>query len=189
METLDYDYTVHQRPNADDEKLYVQFFMDAVEDHDASKVEGRPIFKDAEMIRIIIPGSKDNIVVRPIRERDRQRFAQRYAMWKQRTGDGEVITGTPLEQWPLLSRAQCEEFKHFNIRTVEQLAGVPDSTAQKFMGFDQIKRKAADFVSSAKAAAPLAALRDELDAARVQIEAQGQEIARLLDLAGSKKGK
>jgi hypothetical protein len=184
MQTIDYDYTIHQRPGAGDENLLVKFYFDAVKDDMATAKEGRPIFKEMEMVDIRIPGSRDNIVVRPVREKDKQRFPRHYAAFKQRMESSEKLVGTPLDQWPLLTKSQVEELKFFNIRTVEHLAGAPDSTGQKFMGFNSMKQKAADFIKAASAAAPLAQMREELDALKVQNE---QLIEELRQMKVSKK--
>jgi hypothetical protein len=179
MQTIDYDYTIHQRPGAGDENLLVKFYFDAVKDDVETAKEGRPIFKEVEMIDIRIPGSKDNIVVRPVRPRDLERFPRHYAAFKQRTEGGEKLIGTPLEQWPLLTKAQVEELKFFNIRTVEQLGGAPDSTGQKFMGFNGMKQKAQDYVAASKDSAALSQMRDKLESAQSMIDQQAQDLKDL----------
>ncbi len=63
-------------PNAADDALLVKFYIDSVEDRQASKKEGRPVFKDMEMIDIRVPGSRNN-VVRVAREADKQRNVSR----------------------------------------------------------------------------------------------------------------
>ncbi|KPK73368.1 MAG: hypothetical protein AMJ84_02370 [Acidithiobacillales bacterium SM23_46] len=158
--------------------MLVKFFVDAVKDDVATAKEGRPIFKEVEMIDIRIPGSKDNIVVRPVRPKDIDRFPRHYAAFKQRT-QGESVVGTPLEQWPLLTKAQVEELKFFNIRTVEQLAGAPDSTGQKFMGFNGLKQKATDFIAAAQGSAPFIALREENESMKLTIQQMQDEMKDL----------
>lgn len=181
MQTLDYDYTVHHRQNAGDDALLVRFFIDAAKDDVASKEAGRPIYKDVEWIDIRIPGSKDNVVVRPARPGDRERFPRHYAAFKQRIGNAEKVVGTPLAMWPILTKAQVEELKFFNIHTVEQLVGCPDSTSMNFMGIQVLKQKARDYLAAAQSAAPLAALREEVDALKAQNTELIAELKKLRD--------
>jgi len=161
MQQLDYDHTMHERHGAGDEALLVKFFIKPAEDQKASKEAGRPIFHDIEWIDIRIPGNKDNVVCRPLRQRDIERFPRHYAAFKQRIEKGaEAVVGTPLELFPFVTAARVEELKFFNIRTVEQLAATPDSTAGKFMGFHDLKKKAQDFMRASELSAPAAKIAE-----------------------------
>lgn len=160
MSEADFDVTEHafQETGGNarfvgDQRLYVRFFQHPRRNEVKSQEAGRPIFEDAEYIEIRIPGDKDNIVVRPVRPLDRSRFRERYLKFRQ--GIEDVVEGMPLEMWPVVTRAQAEELKFFNIRTVEQLAEVSDGLAQKFIGIHELKRKAKTYVEAAAGNAPL----------------------------------
>ena len=172
MQSLDYDHAIHQSPNAGDDNLLVKFFVEALEDTVASKREGRPIYKDVEWIDIRIPGNRDNVVVRPVRPQDKQRFPRHYAAFQQRmAGKEEKIVGTPLSAWPYpgLTPSRVKELDFFNIRTVEQLASTNDSTGAKLQGFQAMKQAAAAYLAAAEKTAPLEALQKQLDEAKAQI--------------------
>jgi len=190
MEQLDYDYTVHAREFAGDENLLVKFFVSAVLDEKETALQGRKIFKDAEFIDIRIPGNKDNVVIRPLRQMDLQRFPKHYAAFKARVS-GDVVIGTPLEAWPtpLLTPARIAELRSLNIRTVEQIVAAADSITQSLMGFQSLKQAAQLFVEASKSAAPLADLTTKLTDALLKIEEQGREIARLTALSAETKRK
>lgn len=163
LEVLDYDYTVHTT-NKGDEALLVRFYMDLLQDMEASKKEGRPIYKEVEWIDIRIPGNKDNIVIRPVRPGDKTRFPRHYQLFQNRmAGAKEELVGTPLSLWPQVTVAQIKEFEYFNIRTVEQLAAIPDSAASKFPGINQLKQKAEEYLAMAAKKAPLAKMRNEIE--------------------------
>lgn len=186
MDSLDYDHKIHITPNAGDENLLVRFFIDAVEDQKASALAGRKIFKDVEWIDIRIPGNRNEIVIRPVRpigpQNDIDRFPRHYAAFKARIGkDAEQVIGTPLSAWPWagMTRSRVEELKFLNIRTVEQLAGIPDSMGGKLMGFQAMKQAAAAYLESTKASAPIARLQAQLEAALLKIEEQGNTIAKM----------
>jgi hypothetical protein len=131
-----------------DETLLVRFYKHPRRDIARSEAEGRPIFAEVDYIEIMQPGNKDSIIRRPASPRDKQRFAEHYRKYQARE-DQEAVEGTPLEEWPAISRAQVEELKFLNIRTVEQLAGLSDSNAQNVMGIQGLKAKANKFLETA----------------------------------------
>ena len=98
------------------------------------------------------PGNKDSIVIRPATSMDKQRFAEHYRKFEARE-DQEALEGTLLDEWPGISRSQCEELKYLNIRTVEQLAAVSDSNAQGVMGISFLKQKAEKYLEESKSGA------------------------------------
>lgn len=162
---------------AGDEKLYVRFYLYPTHDPDESAEEGRPIFKDVEWVHIQIPGDRNNIVQRPAHDLDKQRFAKRYDEFKRNAQ--EATSGTMLEHWPRISRAQVEELKYFGCRTVEQLAGMSDTQAQKFPGINILRQWARDFLEQAKATAGESLLRKELDTRDSEIAALKKAVADL----------
>lgn len=149
---LEADYaTTEQAHNtqAGDDQLLVRFFIKPRQDMAASEDEGRPVYKDTEYVSIIQPGNKDSIIERPASQRDKKRFPRHYSAFKQRTDDnGELIEGTPLEEWPGITRSQVEELRYFKIRTVDQLVNIADSAAQNIMGVNVLKERARKFLQS-----------------------------------------
>lgn len=135
-------------PNAGDERLLVKFFVEAVQDKAATLEAGRPIFKDRELISIMVPGSRDG-VIKPASDALKQRFPAHYAAFKQRQ-DQEVLEGMPLEEWPGITRSQMEEARFMNIRTVEALANTPDSSLLDKRGFMPLKEKAVKYLEVSK---------------------------------------
>jgi hypothetical protein len=162
-----------------DNKLHVQFYMKPAIDQVASAAANRPIYKDTEFVRIMLPGDKQNIIDRQVGvvEDERRRFAQHYAKFK--TGQAEQIVGTPLTLVPFLTPAQAEEYKFFNIRTVEQLAAAPDSIGGKFMGFNQHKQKAQAFLDASTGAEAVKELRDKTEAQARMIEQMTKQLQEL----------
>jgi hypothetical protein len=158
-----------------DDKLGVRFFMHPVENEAKSAAEGRPIFVEEEYVKITTPGDRTNVQIRPVEDTDRKRFASRYKAFLD--GATETIVGTPLSAWPVVTRAQVEEMKFFNIQTVEQLAGLPDSQAAKYVGIQSLKQRAKDFLEASKGAAPLTALRAEME----QKDAETAALRQALD--------
>ena len=132
-----------------DEYLKVEFSVQAKQNRTKSAEAGRPIFEDTLYIKIFQPGNKDSIIHRAATALDKKRFAEILKAYEARSTD-EYIEGTLLESWPAITRAQCEELRYMNIRTVEQLANVSDSNAQGFMGFQTLKQKAKKFLETSE---------------------------------------
>ena len=123
-----------------DENLLVKFFTKQRQDQAASKAEGRPIFKDVEYIDIKVPGNRSGGACRPATFKDKQRFPRHYAAYEQRKE--MPVEGTPLAEWPIMSRSQVEELSYHNVKTVEQLVAMSDTLASQFMGMNTLKSKA-----------------------------------------------
>ena len=148
-----------------DDKLFVVFSMKAVKNGGKSDLEGRPIYDDIPHIRIHVPGDKNSIVEAPVTEEDKVRFASRWEKFQKNMTQSPE--GTPLEMWPQLSISQVYEFKALGVMTVEQLAGMSDAHAAKFMGGNELCRRAETFLKVAKDTAEaqrLATLNAELEA-------------------------
>jgi hypothetical protein len=131
-----------------DESLLVRFYTHPRKNLTKSEEENRPIFEDTTYIEIMQPGNKDSIIQRPATARDKQRFAQHFQRFEARVSDDQV-EGTLLSEWPQVTRAQVEELRFLNIRTVEQLAVVSDSNAQNIMGIQMLKSKAQKYLEHA----------------------------------------
>jgi len=129
-----------------DSKLYVQFYSRPILQPTESDKAGRPIYADMDCIRILVPGDKLSQIDRMASDDDKKRFAEHYAKYK--AGRGQEVVGTRLEAVPWMTRSKVEEYRYFNILTVEQLAGASDEVGQKFPGFHGDREKAKKFLDS-----------------------------------------
>lgn len=165
METLDYDYSVHQT-DADDKKLSVLFYSSFIKNDGKSEAEGRPIMDDVPFVRIMTPGDRMNIIDRPVRPTDKLRFAMQWNRFK--ALEEQIGDGTPLAQWPIISRGQAEELKYFGFMTVEQVAEANDGI--NYMGLQDLKKKAKSFIELAKGGAPIERLTREAEEAKTNLK-------------------
>jgi hypothetical protein len=170
-----------------DEKLFVQFFRKPVMQPGESNLAGRAIYKEMDYIRIIVPGDKLSIVEKPVDNISERRFADKYAKWK--AGAGNVVEGTPISSLPKMTPAKVEEYKFFNIHTVEQLASANDNLGQKFFGFQEDKRGAIAFLEIAKGNAPIEKMNEELKERDAKIEEMQAQIEALTKMMNRKGGK
>lgn len=164
--------------------LYVEFFAHSRQDSQKSLAEGRPIFKDVDYVRIMVPGDKSSIIERPVRlghapQHDNIRFAPQYRAYKERRE--QVLEGTPLSEWPLITKSHVNELAHYKIKTVEQLASVPDSVAQNFRGITRLRQQAAAYMESAKGAAPVAQMQAQLDEMKQKNEFLQKQLTEVLE--------
>lgn len=173
--TIEQMDVIHQKQVDADKTLYVQFNFEPHLNQAKTALEGRPIYEEREYIMIMVPGDKDSIVHRPLDDMTRNRFSERYLKWKNKVGS-ETSEGTPLKMVAWLNSAQVRELEYFNCYTLEQLASMSDTNAQKFMGMLALRQRARDFVAAAKEAAPLAAMRAEVEAKDAQLAAALQAI-------------
>ena len=170
-----------------DKKLFVKFYTLPVHQEGASIEAGRPIFKDEEHISIIAPGSRSEFVGK-VDPGYIARFPQHYARFK--AGQTPLEQGTPLTALPWFSPSQIAEYQALNVRTVEQLVGMSDAVAHRFMGFHGIKERARVWLELSQENAPAVRLQNELEKRDVQIaELQGQMATLVAQLQANKEKK
>ena len=184
MQTADFDHHAFEQnaQSEEDKKLLVKFFMQPRPDKLATVKEGRPIFKDVEYVDIKIPGDRTGGACRPATYQDKIRFSDHYRMFKARI---EVpLEGTPLGEWPLITRSLVEELAFHNVKTVEHLAGMADVNIAKFMGLGTLKAKAVTWLETASEESKVHKLQDELAERDERIAALEAKVDQILS-AGS----
>jgi len=131
-----------------DTGIFPQFSLKSVQHKASSEKEGRPIFRDVEWLDIHIAGDKNTQVSRKVTDFDKQRFSAEYNAFKR--GQEAPVEGTPLQEWALLRPAQVSELLAMRFRSVEDVAGMPDTAVQKIgMGGRELKKKAQAWLDSA----------------------------------------
>jgi hypothetical protein len=186
-------FDLQQNPEVADRRLHVHFYTDEVLDEratngwtetvDGKEVRhqgaGRPIYKSVEMCEIHY-GDKDNIVIDRVKSMHpdpRSRFPQQYARFK--AGDKVQIVGTLLRKWGVIDPAEAKSYEAVNIHTVEQLAGLSDSTCQQYRGSLAHRQMARDWLATAAGHAPTAEARAENQKLREEIQALRDAIAEM----------
>lgn len=178
VDYADFQYNNQQKMDAG---LLVRFFTKPVQDEVQTREQGRPIFCDVEYVDVQVPGDRLGGVCRPASSSDKQRWQGHYEAFKKRTSNDEVLTGTPLAQWPAVTRSQVEELAFFHVKTVEQLANLADSNAHNFMGIHAMRRKAVEWLEISKEQNAAQHLKDELAKRDMEIEELKAAVAGLLD--------
>lgn len=177
MQELEYDHREQSSAEAD-RNLAVRFYTAPLKDDAASTREGRPIFRDVEMIELRVRGDRNQVVQRPVRPNDIPRFRDAYRSFTDGLEARE--SGTPLSEWPIMTASAVKEMAYLGFHTVEQLAGASDTACGKVMGLTGLKNKAKAFLELAKGNAPLEELQSQLEFernAREAAEAQLKDIS------------
>ncbi len=166
--------------------VLVQFYSEPVLNEFKSTEEGRDIYEDREHIRIVVAGSRDEIV-RLATPEDRREFKAQYQQYKENAS--APVEGTPLAELPGISGSQVKELAFFNVKTVEALADLSESSrAHGLMGVRELVGRAQGYLAKAngddaavsKIAAENEALKKRLAAMEAQISAfkGGAEVIR-----------
>jgi cell division protein FtsB len=159
-----------------------RFHMREVQDEVASASAGRPIFRSEEMVQFLIPGSPNQPVFR-VTDEHKERWPKQYAAF--RAGNEMAIDGTPLEQWPVLTRAMVLELKALEIHTVEQCASLADNALQRIgRGGYTIRDRAKAYLDDAERVAGNERLtheNNELKARIADLERQLTEVRPMMD--------
>jgi hypothetical protein len=154
-----------------DSRLAVQFYKKSMKQEDASNEAGRPIFKEFDFVRIMIPGDNLTEIDTYAQESHKQRFPRQWAHYQNQTAGHEDVVGTPLDQWPQVTRSQAEELRGLKFYTVEAIADCSDQQLQRIgmvagMSPHNFRLKAKAFLNLANDSADVAQREAELQALR-----------------------
>lgn len=162
--------------------LGVEFFVKAVEIPRETKKQGRPVFEDREYVRIRFPADNKRELVAPAHEMHyvsharqqmtyAQRFAASYDAFKRDVAD--LTVGTPLTELPVLTEARRAELAAQGVKTVEQLAGLPDPSMRKLgIGARDLVVAAQAYLEKAQDNAEVTALKREIEALKARLGGQ-----------------
>jgi hypothetical protein len=180
MPTPTYDGSVYDTNNVyeEDKRLFVQFFHEAVKNEVRSAAEGRVIYDEVPMVKIITPGSRD-VMVTKASQTYRDRFPKQWEAFI-KAQDQQNISGTRLELVPFLTVGQIAELKAMNVMTLEQLANLSDTVMHRFMGAHKLRQQAKAYLMAAFEAEPITRMQAELDKRDAEIAVLKQQVAALM---------
>ena len=146
-----------------------------------------------------------SIIDRPMYESDKNEFPLQWAHFQNRQSDDQMVSGTPLIEWPILTTAQAEELRGLKFYTVENIANASDSQLQRIgmlagMSPHTFRDKAKLFINKAKDIAEeskreeeLANLREENAKIKAETDAKlaqmQDQMAAILAAVGEKDRK
>jgi hypothetical protein len=167
-----------------DSLLSVTFYSKAVQNAYETEKQGRPIFYDADYVKIFTPGDNLNIIDTVANEDHKKRFPLQWAHYKNSKTDDQFMSGTPLSAWGLLTASQCEELRYLKFFSVESLADASDSQLQSIgmkggMSPFSLRDKARFYLKNTKEAAEKTTLAEELSKRDETIEEMKKQLAEL----------
>lgn len=163
--------------HGEDNNLYVEFSMEAVEQTHESKLQNRPIFKDVPHILILFPGDKTKKIFRPVKDEDKFRFPRHWQAFENQSA--QTIEGTPVTEWSPLSKSEALEYKAMNVHTVEMLSNLSDTQLQNLpLGARARRDQAKAWLAKATDGAALSKISAENSDLRMEIERLKQMFAQ-----------
>jgi len=152
-----------------DARLAVQFYKKSVKQDIASEEAGRPIFKEFDFVKIMIPGDNLTEIDTYAQNSHKQRFPRQWAHYQNQMGSHEDVIGTPIDQWPQVTRSQADELRGLKFHTVESIADCSDQQLQRIgmvagMSPHNFRLKAKAFLNLANDSAEVAHREAEMQA-------------------------
>ena len=160
-----------------DSRLQVRFYRKPVHQEQESMDAGRPIYKEFDFVHICVAGDTLTEIDTFALQQHKTRFPIQWANYMNRVGaNDEEVVGTPVSEWPLVSKSQAEELRAMKFHTVESIATASDLQLQR-MGMAAGMSPYA-FRDKAKAFLNLATTSAETDKREQEINALKEELAK-----------
>ena len=160
-----------------DARLQVRFYKRAVQQEQETMDAGRPIYKEFDFVHICVAGDTLTEIDTYVLNNHKLRFPIQWAQYQNRVGaDDQEVVGTPVSEWPIVSKSQAEELRALKFHTVEAIAGASDAQLQR-MGMAAGMSPYA-FRDKAKAFLNLATNAAETDKRETEINALKEELAK-----------
>jgi len=168
-----------------DSRLQVRFYKRPVQQEHESIEAGRPIFKEFDFVHICVAGDTLTEIDTYALPSHKQRFPIQWANYMNRVGANEPeIVGTPVSEWPIVSKSQAEELRAMKFHTVESIAHASDQQLQRMgmaagMSPYAFRDKAKSFLNLATASAETDKRDQELNSLREELAKKEQETAKM----------
>ena len=168
-----------------DSRLQVRFYKRPVQQEHESQEAGRPIFKEFDFVHICVAGDTLTEIDTYVLPSHKTRFPQQWANYMNRQGANEPdIVGTPVSEWPIVSKSQAEELRALKFHTVEAIAHASDQQLQRMgmaagMSPYAFRDKAKSFLNLATASAETDKRDQELNSLREELAKKELETAKI----------
>lgn len=172
----------------------LRIWRDTAKNNFLSEQHGRAIFDEVVYVEVISPGSRDSTptfecvrVFAPEMNHPAPKYGQKYAEYKSFIEDfakseenDASLSGTPLSQWPEMTRTMVAALKAQNIFTVDALAQLPD-TKLHVVGPDgrTWREKAKAYIENAKNTSYATGLAADLDRTKADLVASEGRVTEL----------
>ena len=168
-----------------DSRLQVRFYKRPVQQEQESLEAGRPIYKEFDFVHICVAGDTLTEIDTYVLPSHKTRFPIQWANYMNRQGANEPeVVGTPVAEWPLVSKSQAEELRAMKFHTVESIAGASDQQLQRMgmaagMSPYAFRDKAKSFLNLATASVETDKRDQELNSLREELAKKELETAKI----------
>jgi hypothetical protein len=190
-DTLDHnDALDYQDYHEDTSHLFIKFYKATIKNEAQSKLAGRPIHEEKEMVQIRIAGDKNTILHSLAHDKSRyvasighlsyaERFPRHYEAFKK--NEVQIGDGTPIEELTSLGAARIADLKAVNIHTIDALAGLSETALRK-LGTDNqsLREMAKKYLEKANGFAVEGRLMAENEAMKDQIALLEDQIRQIV---------
>ena len=181
MIASDADNPQFQGAHNPDSRLAVRFYVRAVENAYETAAQGRPIFTDVDYVEIFVPGDNNTIIDQPVRDDHKKRFPIQWAHFQNQHAKDTREIGTPLAEWPQITKSQGEELRALKFYTVDSVANASDQNIMRLgmiagMSPYAFREKAQQFLKMASGVA----VANEAEHHAKEVEAKNAELAAKL---------
>jgi hypothetical protein len=159
-----------------DNDAFVTFFNKPELVQGKSDQNGHPVYEDMLFVKVEYPGNKLTKFEQPATEDHMQRWPNAYRRFKDQSND--VVIGWRLEEWPVMSRSDVENYKQYRIFTVEQLSAIMDIDLVNVpIGTRSLRDKAIAALQQAQDGSALTRLSAENQSLRVELDMLKQQFS------------
>jgi hypothetical protein len=168
-----------------DSRLQVRFYRKPVHLEQESVEAGRPIYKEFDFVHICVAGDTLTEIDTFAKNEHKTRFPIQWANYMNRQGaNDEEVVGTPVAEWPLVSKSQAEELRAMKFHTVESIATASDLQLQRMgmaagMSPYAFRDKAKAFLNLATSAAETDKREHEINALKEELAKKDLETAKI----------
>jgi len=168
-----------------DSRLQVRFYKRAIKQEQESLDAGRPIYKEFDFVHICVAGDSLTEIDTYALANHKVRFPIQWAHYQNRVGaDDQEVVGTPVSEWPIVSKSQAEELRALKFHTVESIAGASDAHLQRMgmaagMSPYAFRDKAKAFLNLATNAAETDKRESEINSLKEELAKKDQETVKI----------
>ena len=168
-----------------DSRLQVRFYKRPVQQEAETLEAGRPIYKEFDFVHICVAGDTLTEIDTYALSSHKTRFPIQWANYKNRLGaDDQEIVGTPVSEWPLVSKSQAEELRAMKFYTVESIANASDQQLQRMgmaagMSPYAFRDKAKSFLNLASDSAETDKRTQEINELKEELAKKAEENAKI----------
>ena len=171
--------------NNADARLQVRFYKRPIQQEAETLEAGRPIYKEFDFIHICVAGDTLTEIDTYVVNQHKTRFPIPWANYQNRVGANEQeVIGTPVAEWPLVSKSQAEELRAMKFYTVESIAGASDQQLQRMgmaagMSPYAFRDKAKSFLNLAQDSAETDKRTQEINELKEELAKKAEENAKI----------